>query len=79
VAALEQALHEAPEFTESWLGLAIGYWELGRADEARRFGQKLLAREPGMTVSKHLRDSPLTIPEMLGKMERGLRGIGIPE
>ena len=79
VAALEQALHEAPEFTESWLGLAIGYWELGRADEARRFGQKLLAREPGMTVSKHLRDSPLTIPEMLGKMERGLRGSGIPE
>ena len=79
VAALEQALNEAPDYTESWLGLAICYWELGRADEARRFGQKLLAREPGMTISRHLRDSPLTMPEMLGKMERGLRGIGIPE
>jgi hypothetical protein len=32
-----------------------------------------------MTVSKHLRNSPLTFPEMLGKMERGLRGSGIPE
>lgn len=79
VAALEQALHEAPEYTESWLGLAIGYWELGRANEARRFGQKLLVREPGMTVSKYLRDSPLTTPELLGRMERGLHGIGVPE
>jgi TolB-like protein len=79
VATLEQALVEAPEYTASWLALAIAYWELGRADEARRFGQKLLGREPGMTISIYIRDSPLTTPDMLGKMEHGLRGIGIPE
>ena len=79
VATLEQALVEAPEYTASWLALAIANWELGRADEARRFGQKLLAREPGMTISKYIRDSPLTTPEMLCRMECGLRGIGIPE
>ncbi|WP_167852801.1 winged helix-turn-helix domain-containing protein [Pseudotabrizicola sediminis] len=79
VATLEQALVEAPEYTASWLTLAIGYWELGLADEARHFGQKLLARDPSMTISKYIRDLPVTTPEMLGRMECGLRGIGIPE
>ena len=79
VETLEQALVEAPEYTASWLALAIGHWELGRVDEARRFGQKLLAREPGMTISGTIRDTPLTMPDMLDKIDRSLRGIGIPE
>ncbi|MBA3910960.1 MAG: hypothetical protein C0524_14075 [Rhodobacter sp.] len=79
VATLEKAMVEAPEYTASWMGLAIGYWELGRVEEARRFGQKLLAREPGMTISTTIRDSPYLAPGMLGMTERGLRGSGIPE
>ena len=80
VATLEQALAEAPEYTASLVGsclAATGSW----AGSTRRgsFGQKLLAREPGMTISETLRDSPSPVPEMLGRMERGLRGIGIPE
>jgi tetratricopeptide (TPR) repeat protein len=34
VAALEQAFAEAPNYTASLVGLAWGYWELGRIDEA---------------------------------------------
>ena len=69
VATLERALVEAPEYTASWLALAIGYWELGRADVARRFGQKLLSREPGMTIAGTIRDTLLIVPDQLGKIE----------
>jgi TolB-like protein/Flp pilus assembly protein TadD len=79
VATFEQALIEAPEYTASWMGLATGYWELGRFDEALRFGQKLLAREPGMTISETIRTTPYLVPDFLSKTERSLRGIGIPE
>ena len=79
VATLEQALIEAPEITTSWLGLAVGYWDLGRVSEARQFGQKLLAREPGMTIAETIRTLAFIGPDILGKVERGLRGIGIPE
>jgi hypothetical protein len=79
VATLEQALIEAPEVTTSWLGLAVGYWDLGRVSEARQFGLKLLAREPGMTISETIRTMAFIGPDMLGKIERGLRGVGVPE
>ncbi len=79
VAALEQALAEAPNYTASLFGLAWGNWELGRTDEARRLGQVLLAREPDMTISGSLRDTPCTSPEFQRREREFLRGIGIPE
>mgnify|MGYP003507621796 CR=1 FL=1 len=79
VATLEKALVEAPEYTASCMGLAIGYFELGRIDEAKRFGQKLLQREPGMTIARTMQASPYTTPVMRSIIERGLRGAGIPE
>lgn len=48
VATLERALEEAPEYTgNSWLSLAIGYWELGRVDEARWFAKKTSGARAG--------------------------------
>ena len=79
VATLEKALVEAPEYTASWMGLAIGYFELGRVEEARQFGQKLLQREPGMTIARTMQASPYTTPVMRRIIKRGLRGAGIPE
>jgi TolB-like protein len=79
VAALEQALAEAPDYTSSYMGLVNGYWELGRIDEATRMGQRLLAREPGMTISVTLRDSPYTMPDAQQRLERALRGVGVLE
>ena len=79
VAALEQAIAEAPNYTASLVGLAWGYWELGRTDEALRLGQFLLAREPGMTITATLRDSPYKAPDKLRRQRAYLRGIGIPE
>lgn len=79
VAVLEQALAEAPNYTASLVGLAWGYWEQGRTDEARRLGQLLLAREPGMTITATLRDSPYKTPEKQRRQRAYLGGIGIPE
>jgi tetratricopeptide (TPR) repeat protein len=78
VAALEQALAEAREYTSSYMGLVQGYWELGRIEEATRMGQRLLARDPGMTISAAMRDSPYTMPDAQDRLERALRGVGIP-
>jgi adenylate cyclase len=79
VAALEQALAEAPNYTASLVGLAWGYWELGRTEEAKRLGLKLLAREPGMTITATVRNSPFKAPDKLRRQMAYLRGIGIPE
>ncbi|MGL4439714.1 MAG: winged helix-turn-helix domain-containing tetratricopeptide repeat protein [Bosea sp. (in: a-proteobacteria)] len=79
VAALEQAIAEAPNYTASLVGLAWGYWELGRTDEAQRLGQLLLAREPGMTITATLRDTPYKMPDKQRRQIAYLRGIGIPE
>lgn len=76
---LERALAEAPEYAASRMGLANGYWELGRIDEARRFGKRLLEREPDLTIWGTIRDTPFTAPGTLDRMARNLRGIGIPE
>jgi TolB-like protein/Flp pilus assembly protein TadD len=78
-AALEQAIAEAPNYTASLVGLAWGYWELGRIDEAQRLGQLLKAREPGMTITATLRDSPYQMPDKQRRHRAYLRGIGIPE
>jgi TolB-like protein/Tfp pilus assembly protein PilF len=79
VAALEQALAEAPNYTASIVGLALGYWELGRTDEAQRMGRLLLAREPGMTITATLRNTPFKSPDHHRRLGACLRGIGIPE
>lgn len=79
VAALEQAIAEAPNYTASLVDLAWGYWELGRIDEAQHLGQLLLAREPGMTITATLRDTPFKAPDHLRRERAFLRGIGIPE
>jgi adenylate cyclase len=79
VAALEQAFAEAPNYTASLVGLALGYWELGRTDEAHRMGHLLLAREPGMTITTTLRDTPYKSPDHHRRLGACLRGIGIPE
>jgi TolB-like protein len=79
VAALEQALAEAPNYNASLVCLAWSYWELGRIDEAQRLGQLLKAREPGMTISATLRDTPFKAPDHLRRLKAFLRGIVIPE
>jgi hypothetical protein len=79
VAALEQAFAEAPNYTASLVGLAWGYWELGRIDDAQRLGQLLKAREPGMTITATLRDSPYQMSDKQRRHRAYLRGIGIPE
>ena len=79
VAALEQAFAEAPNYTASIVGLAWGYWELGRIEDAQRVGQLLKAREPGMTITATLRDSPYKMPDKQLRHRAYLRGIGIPE
>jgi hypothetical protein len=61
------------------MGLAWGYWELGRTGEAQRLGQLLLAREPGMTITATLRDTPYQGADQLQRDTAYLRGIGIPE
>ena len=79
VAALEQAFAEAPEYTASRVGLAWGYWEKGRIQEAKARGQLLLVREPAMSVSTTLKNTPFQTPGHLQRLEQFLRGIGIPE
>jgi TolB-like protein len=79
VAALEQALAEAPDYTSSYIGLVNGYWELGQIEEAKHMGQRLLAREPSMTISATIRDFPYTMPDARQRLEQALRGIGIRE
>lgn len=79
VAAAEQAVAEAPDYGANRMGLAFAYWEVGRIDEARHVGQVLLAREPGITIAGALRDTPFRVPNHLRRLEKFLRGIGVPE
>ncbi len=53
--------------------------ELGRLEEARAVGQRLLALDPKYTVAVAARQSPQQDPQYRERFFAALRAAGIPE
>lgn len=79
LAALEQAYADAPEYTSTYVGLALAYWIAGRHDHVQRIGQSLLQREPIMTISAAVRDTPFLLDGHNVPLAEMLRFLGVPE
>jgi Flp pilus assembly protein TadD len=68
-----------PGFSSSWKGLLVSLAHLGRRAEADDARARLLALEPGFTVSQAMTRSPLRAPEDRACYAEGLRLGGLPE
>jgi hypothetical protein len=68
-----------PGFSSSWKVLLAALGHLGRVAEAAEARVRLLALEPGFSVSEAVRRSPLLRPADLARFAEGLRLGGLPE
>ncbi len=68
-----------PGFSSSWKVLLSALGHLGRVAEAAEARARLLALEPGFSVSEAIRRSPLLRPADLARFAEGLRLGGLPE
>ena len=76
---VQKALQEKPTYGAALRGLIIALVELGRLEEARVVGQRLLAQDPKQTVTLAHRQHALRDPQFRERLFAALRTAGIPE
>jgi TolB-like protein/class 3 adenylate cyclase len=75
-----RALHAQSRATTAIRMKIVANAHLGRLDEARADLRRLLAIDPGLTVTRYLAFlAPSTVPEVIDLMIAGLRLAGLPE
>ena len=73
------ALQEMPRYLGVLQALILALVELGRLEEARAFGQRLLALDPKQTVSVIAQQVPFQDPHFRERLFGAMRTAGIPE
>ncbi|HEX2942182.1 MAG TPA: hypothetical protein VHO91_14130, partial [Rhodopila sp.] len=79
VEAGRRAVELNPRFSSSYKGYLSALGLAGRDQEAADVMRRLLDLEPGFSVSRALRRSPLLEPDDVAVYARGLRLAGLPE
>ncbi|GAB5448778.1 tetratricopeptide repeat protein [Gymnodinialimonas sp.] len=79
IVVLEQAYAEAPEYPTVFTALVWAYWLEGRLEQVEHFGRKMLACDPGMTISGHFNSIPFVMTPRLRTIEGAFRHLGIPD
>jgi TolB-like protein len=82
VAAVEwskRSTQHRPPVNLSYRIMAAALGKLGRTEEAREAGQKLLSFVPGLTVAASVQQMPWKLPEQQEALAEGLRVAGLPE
>ena len=75
----QKALQEKPTYGAALRGLIMALVELGRLEEARVVGQRLLAQDPEQTVTLADRQHAVRDPQFRERLFAALRAAGIPE
>ncbi|MBM1169631.1 adenylate/guanylate cyclase domain-containing protein [Microvirga arabica] len=75
----QKALQEKPAYGAALRGLIMAFVELGRVEEARVVGQRLLAQDPKQTVTLADRQHAQRDPQFRERLFAALRTAGIPE
>ena len=76
---LIRPLQEMPTWLGGLRALIMALVELGRLEEARAVGQRLLALDPKQTVTVAARQNPQQDPQFRERFFAALRAAGIPE
>jgi adenylate cyclase len=74
-----KAVQELPNFLAGLRALIVTLVELGRVEEARVVGQRLLAQDPKQTVTVADRQIPHQDRQFRERLFAALRTAGIPE
>jgi len=74
----EAVIAMQPRLTAAWKPYATALALLGREQEAREAGRRLLAIEPGFTIAGFLATTPYVRPEDLATLAVGLERAGLP-
>ena len=75
----EAVIAMQPRLTAAWKPYAVALALLGREEEAREAGRRLLALEPGFTVAGFLATTPYIRPQDLEILAEGLTRAGLPK
>jgi adenylate cyclase len=76
---VQKALQEKPTYGGALRGLIMVLVELGRLEEARVVGQRLLAQDPQQTITLAERQHAVRDPQFRERLFAALRTAGIPE
>jgi len=75
----QKALQEKPTYGAALRGLIMALVELGRLEEARVVGQRLLAQDPKQTITLADRQHAQRDPQFRKRLFAALKTAGIPE
>jgi adenylate cyclase len=73
------AIRESPAYTQPYLSMIRSLAELGRVQEAREYGAKLLQVSPGFAIQKFVRIIATRGEDYIKAMTDALRLAGLPE
>ena len=79
ISAFKQSIARESEYLSAHTNLASIYGELGRLEEAKEPVSEILRLAPDFSIKTYMRGLSFSDPEVLTRMEDGLRKAGLPE
>ena len=79
IRAFRQSIERETEYLPAHTNLASIFGELGRMDEARESVHEILRLSPDFSIAAYMKGLSFSDPEILQRMEAGLRKAGLPE
>jgi adenylate cyclase len=79
IRAFRQSIERETEYLPAHTSLASIFGELGRMDEARDSVREILRLSPDFSIAVYMEGLSFSDPEILRRMEAGLRKAGLPE
>ena len=79
ISAFKQSIVRESEYLSAHTNLASIYGELGRLEEAKEPVSEILRLAPDFSIKAYMKGLSFSDPEVLTRMEDGLRKAGLPE
>ena len=79
ISAFKQSIVRESEYLSAHTNLASIYGELGRLEEAKEPVSEILRLAPDFSIKAYMKGLSFSDPEILTRMEEGLRKAGLPE
>jgi TolB-like protein/Tfp pilus assembly protein PilF len=79
ISAIKQSIARESEYLAAYTNLATIFGELGRLEEAKEPVGEILRLAPDFSIKAYMKGLSFSDPEVLIRMEEGLRKAGLPE
>ncbi len=79
IRAFKESIERESEYLTAHTNLASIFGELGRLEEAEKSTQEILRLAPDFSIKAYMEGLSFSNPEVLSRIEEGLRKAGLPK